>query len=620
MENEYLKIGQVIEVRGQKIKVKVFKNKNSSIILHNGQIIKNITVGSLIKIAKGYNCIVGKVEGEYIQELKKDVKSSERFDKNGDSIERIIDVSIMGVIEEKKFVRGIVDIPLVFSDVYVLDETELKMVFKFYHNIEDSIPVGDISGYIDHKLNIDIQSLFASHIGIFGNTGSGKSNTLAKIYTELFFKCSKFPNFSRSQFVVIDFNGEYNKAFTNDSHKKSVYNLSTRTEKGDKLPINSTMLQELDFWAIVCEATDKTQRPFLDSVIKWYKDIIAVETEFVDKIKKYVTFILYAYFGSPESLSQKQTQFLSTLKIVLHNIGEISVLFNKIGVIPSKGKNNSALYFQEPGSKDYINSKEDFKTKLLSPVLNCITPQNVKPIDEYALFEFSLKLKYLNDLAKQFINDEHIAPLIKRFENRNSGLKKIFTTDKKAESKQIEIISLVDVNLAFKKIIPMLICKNKYDIQKSCEKKDGIPNGSLHIVIDEAHNILSSESERESQTWKDYRLETFEEIIKEGRKFGVFLTIASQRPSDISETIVSQLHNYFIHRLVNNEDIRLIGRAVAFIDSASFEMIPILQQGGCIFTGVASNFPVVVQVDILNENLRPNSNTIDLLNLWDGEE
>ena len=65
-------------------------------------------------------------------------------------------------------------------------------------------------------------------------------------------------------------------------------------------------------------------------------------------------------------------------------------------------------------------------------------------------------------------------------------------------------------------------------------------NSSLNIIIDEAHNILSYASQRESETWKDYRLETFEEIIKEGRKFGVFLTIASQRPSDISSTIISQ--------------------------------------------------------------------------------
>ena len=77
----------------------------------------------------------------------------------------------------------------------------------------------------------------------------------------------------------------------------------------------------------------------------------------------------------------------------------------------------------------------------------------------------------------------------------------------------------------------------------------------LNLIIDEAHNILSEESQRESEQWKDYRLETFEEIIKEGRKFGVFLTLASQRPVDISPTIISQLHNYFLHRLINEQDI-----------------------------------------------------------------
>ncbi|MCB5583786.1 ATP-binding protein [Flavonifractor plautii] len=123
-------------------------------------------------------------------------------------------------------------------------------------------------------------------------------------------------------------------------------------------------------------------------------------------------------------------------------------------------------------------------------------------------------------------------------------------------------------------------------------------------------------SERESQTWKDYRLETFEEIIKEGRKFGTFLTISSQRPSDISETIISQLHNYFIHRLVNNEDIRAIGKAVAFIDNTSYEMISVLPQGACIFTGVASNFPVLVQVDLLPKQQQPQSSTINLTELW----
>ena len=99
-------------------------------------------------------------------------------------------------------------------------------------------------------------------------------------------------------------------------------------------------------------------------------------------------------------------------------------------------------------------------------------------------------------------------------------------------------------------------------------------------------------------------------------KFGVFLTIASQRPSDISATVISQLHNYFIHRMVNNEDIRAIGKAVAFIDNTSYEVISVLPQGACIFTGVASNFPVLVQVDLLPSALQPQSTTINLGRIW----
>jgi hypothetical protein len=102
-----------------------------------------------------------------------------------------------------------------------------------------------------------------------------------------------------------------------------------------------------------------------------------------------------------------------------------------------------------------------------------------------------------------------------------------------------------------------------YDDEKKVENDD---NNYLNLIVDEAHNILSEQSERESEHWRDYRLETFEEIMKEGRKFGVFLTIASQRPADISPTIISQLHNYFVHRLINNEDIRAVEKTISYLD------------------------------------------------------
>lgn len=99
-----------------------------------------------------------------------------------------------------------------------------------------------------------------------------------------------------------------------------------------------------------------------------------------------------------------------------------------------------------------------------------------------------------------------------------------------------------------------------------------------------------------------------------------FITISSQRPSDISPTLVSQLHNYFIHRLVNDEDLYTIRKSVSFLDRSKQEMIPILSQGQCICSGLALDFPVNVQVDELDDNNKPDSKDIVLVKLWKDKE
>ena len=96
----------------------------------------------------------------------------------------------------------------------------------------------------------------------------------------------------------------------------------------------------------------------------------------------------------------------------------------------------------------------------------------------------------------------------------------------------------------------------------------------------------------------------------------MYMTVCSQRPSDISATIISQLHNYFVHRLVNDEDLRSIEKAVSFIDAESFGMIPALPQGGCIVSGTAVAYPVRVQVAPLPPEERPSSEDRDLFDIW----
>ncbi|MBN9263252.1 MAG: ATP-binding protein, partial [Hyphomicrobium sp.] len=216
-------------------------------------------------------------------------------------------------------------------------------------------------------------------------------------------------------------------------------------------------------------------------------------------------------------------------------------------------------------------------------------------------------VQLIADVLTNRAQNEHISPVINRLVGRRGDIAKIFDTSAQAEfwKKNFVVVSLDKVNLDMRKTIPLLLAKKLYQDHKQHRNTK-----SLTIIIDEAHNILSTESFRESESWKDYRLETFEEIIKEGRKFGVFVTISSQRPNDISPTITSQAHNYFIHRLVNQRDLATISSAVSYIDKVSEASIPTLPIGTCIFSGVAGQMPLKLRVRPLEEHKQPRSNTL----------
>lgn len=182
------------------------------------------------------------------------------------------------------------------------------------------------------------------------------------------------------------------------------------------------------------------------------------------------------------------------------------------------------------------------------------------------------------------------------------------------DERLLTVISMRHCNNEIKKVLPLLFAKHYYNSHKATVAYP--PDHTIHLIVDEAHNILSDQSARESETWKDYRLEQFEEIIKEGRKFGMFITIASQRPADISPTIVSQLHNFFIHRLVNDRDLYLVDNTISTLDSLSRSLIPGLSQGCCVITGTAFELPMVIQVDRLLDGKQPASEDVDLEKLW----
>jgi len=599
------RIGTVHSVSGRKIKVEVFKNKNHPYLVYNGQITKNVATGSYLKIKKGLTTIIGKIEGEEIDE---DAYFNDKYGKEEVKIRRFLNVSLFGHYENGRFYQGIKELPLIDNECYVLEESDFVKLHNFFEEGDLTIDLGRLSEDPSHTIKASVNKLFASHIGIFGNTGSGKSNTLARMYTELFKTISSLASVkNNSRFVFIDFNGEYTSQYVLSENKKC-FILNTRkraeniTEK-EKYAIDANVLKDAEILSVLLHATEKTQKPFLASVLE--NDFLADPNNYTQSVK--ITLKNIIERAQPTAGVDKILGFLNEIKEYTDDTSTQS-LNTLIGNIESNLAQNAK------GSFMWNNNYEHDIWNEMEPTLNSVSFRNdLNPIDEIQL---KIYLNYYHRISTSTINADHVGPLISRMNSQFRSLKKVICVKDELPDENIIVVSLRNVKLEMKKILPLIICKHIYEIQKRKNDEKEKIESSLHIIIDEAHNILSEESERESELWKDYRLETFEEIIKEGRKFGTFLTIASQRPYDISQTIISQLHNYFIHRLINNNDLNAVRRAVAYLDDLSFDTIPILSVGSCFFAGLATDIPIKINIELLEEGKQPRSETIKLTDAW----
>lgn len=618
------RVGRVVSVDGRRVRIAVDKLKNGSHLLYRGGLVRNVAVSSYVKIVKGFVELIAKVDGEVVQE---DRGVASTYRRGVDSLSRQLDVSLIGYIEDERFERGVREMPLLDNECFILTEEEYGLIHTFVSDSDQPLDIGTLAMEPTQPVAVGINAIFASHIGIFGNTGSGKSYTLAKLYHELFKKYGTIETFrQRSQFVLIDFNGEYvNRLGKADEYAtaviagddvKQVYDLSTHDDRGDRLPLPKAAVHDPVFWTVLLDATEKTQAPFIARVLKSdYWDSLLPDSEaLLDVIGDLVARATKSNDATIDR--QLPVNFLEEVEECLGDDVDHQALTGLIREMKDHLQYFSRdhnFYWDSIGSAGVKWATADDWSDFIKHKVTAIQ-QDFSSVDDVDLVRFKLVLQYYRDVISGFANREHLGPMMKRMTARVPSIKRLVrVSDDALTEVPLTVVSLRNVNLAMRKVIPMIVCKHLYD-----DKKRSDPRGQryLNLIIDEAHNILSSQSSRESEAWRDYRLETFEEIVKEGRKFGVFLTIASQRPHDISETIVSQLHNYFLHRLVNNLDVHAIEKAVAYLDCVSFESLPILPTGTTVLAGVSAQVPVVVRIGQLPPAAAPNSRTMSVVDEW----
>ncbi len=570
MNNSSVKsIGKIIEVRGIKAKAEFYKKLPPHIIT-NGDIFPAPQINSYVKTNVGLDTIICQISGEYEEFL------------NDHTQKHIVELEIRGRITNNKFLSGLRLLPFVGANVEMMNESEFNKVFL---RPDFSIDIGKNLYDSSNRIYLDINKLIPSHIGIFGNTGSGKSNTLAKILKEYITNLEKIKS-NNSKIILFDLNNEYGKNSITDKSKKKIYKLSTRKEmlEDEKLPFNYSKLTYEDM-GVILNATEKTQLPVVKRAFEKMSEKVDDEEYYgVNVIKNIIT-------------NKDSTKFY----VLRRYVGDY--ISNGISNISYNSTTNAFYYNDGNGIKTYISGYNDIRN------IDFIIPENW--IDRFEL-ELIMQVALQSESG---INFEYISPLLPRIAARKKDFNKIFKNDSNSitdslfDNKNLSIIQLSNVNKDTREIVPSLFSAILYKEQKEL-KDDNCINSILNIVIDEAHNLLSNDNEQTEI--HNNTLSVFEEIIKEGRKFGVYMMISSQRPSDISNTITSQLHNYFIHKLVNPNDIEKIRKTVSFMSDASLNMLTMLGQGECIISGTALYMPQYVSVDELDSNNKPHSNDVIL--------
>lgn len=563
-------IGLITEVKGIKVRCKLFELL-PPFLIENGIIIQAPKINTLVKTKVGIDTIICQVNGEISSET------------DGRIHDHYLELDVKGFIENGKFIQGLRLLPIVAATVELLDLDDFKIIYQV--NESTSIMLGNDIFDTDKKIAVNINHLMPSHIGIFGNTGSGKSNTLAKIMAE-------YSNFlvnnqnKNSKLVLFDLNNEYGKDSFTSINNKILYSLKTRTKTGDKIPFDFSKLTEDDF-VVILNASEKVQTPVVKHAFKNAYNSPKDETYYRNFIKNALMNSRRSMFNS---LRTQLDDYISNLdNFYFHT-----------------GKDQLKFYYQDEYGNRFFDSDQRFKEEIDNIEINI--PED--KLDRF-LFELCFAIARENENGT---NIDFIIGLLNRASKIFDDIKRVFDFSKNESSnifggKEIAIVQLANVNNDMKELIPSLLASvifnDSVDIKGDNELKS-----ITSIVIDEAHNLLYDEK---NNVFHDNTIKVFEKVIKEGRKFGVFVYIASQRPSDISSTILSQLHNYFIHKLVNPSDLNAIKKTVAFLDEKALDFLTVLSPGECIVSGVAFQMPRFLYVEQLDKPKRPNSENIILV-------
>ena len=533
----------------------------------------------------------------------------------------IMTANIVGEIKNKSFTPGASSKPSFKSTIRIIRSDELELLYGRQALTFGYTNFGISNVYQGYKINVDINEFFNSHFSIIGNTGSGKSSGVASILQKLFTNTEKPP--LNSSMFFFDAYGEYTNAFSKLHEKNSNLNYKVYTtniiDPDTEILRIPVWLLDVDDLALLLDATSPTQLPIIEkalklvpiltgsseNVIRRKNDIIARALQDIllsgaesTKIRDQVVGVLTKFNTPTLNLDTQIVQpgYTRTFKQCLYidKTGKMQEMELVVEFVRAYILEENLEVPEEELNKFY--SLNDLELAMDFALISEGILKSNRVFDTANIMSVRLHTLATGDNREYFTYPDYI--------DRDEFINRLTTTDKgKAQIINFNI-NYVDDRIA--KVITKILSRMLFN--KASETK---PRGSLayHIIIEEAHRYVQNDIDVELIGYN-----IFERISKEGRKYGVFLGLITQRPSELSDTCVSQCANFIILRTVHPVDLKYIKEMIPNISEEVVLELKNLKPGNCIAFGSAFKVPTVMYLDLPDP--RPLSNNVDLKKVW----
>ena len=625
-------IGRIISINHNNVTAELTQNLGSYITLYDG--IRFVgEIGSYVAI----DDLNRRIIAEIISVDEKNEMAAEKLNKA--ESRRYLKINLLGEISNSIFNFGVTKMPPVFSEIKIISESDLRLMLDINENdiTDDSgktkltvLPIGSSVMFPEYQVKVKLNEFFGFHFAVFGNTGSGKSNTIANIIQRIFSK--KDYSARGSKFIVFDSNGEYEAAFKSVNKINSQINarfLSTSYDAENRLTIPVWALS-VDDWAILLHASEKTQVPIISRALDMIKVFDSPADD--DTAKKVRNHIVASVIKDVLSSSENPTTQNAKILMILNKFHTEEIKLET--VIPANREadvNNAGGRNATPVQLSIATALSLAYAKMYAPVslmeyCDGFILSNIndlienKPTVPYSLKRFTEAVEfavlYEGSISSSRIY-EYTSTLVTRLKHLSESEqgsffdKTEFTTIEdyiksiigESQLLNIDISSLDDTAT---EVVTKVFCKMLFDYMRSLKPRNAMP---VNLILEEAHRFVRSDM--------DYGVlgyNIFERIAKEGRKFGLLMGISSQRPSELSKTVVSQCSNFIIHKIQNPDDIQYISRMVPYVNQGIVDRITYLRRGHALVFGTAINLPTLTAFDKANPT--PNSGNSNIVEKW----